>query len=90
MKNTSQYLPLILVSSYWECQHVRSGFDLRYAGVTRRDGQGRTSKDGTGSSFPDTSFSGRDESNNLRGWIAPSKNRQADMPVMQEQRCRPC
>lgn len=44
---------------------VRSGGDMQALQDATAKGGG--SKDGTSSSFPDTSFSGRDESNTLRG-----------------------
>jgi peptidoglycan-associated lipoprotein len=64
------YLPLILgviVLGMPACSKkaVRSGGDMQaLQDETAKKGG---SKDGTGSSFPDTSFSGSDQSNNLRG-----------------------
>ena len=64
------YLPLILgviVLGMPACSKkaVRSGGDMQ--ALQDETAKGGGSKDGTGSSFPDTSFSGRNESNNLRG-----------------------
>lgn len=64
------YLPLILgviVLGMPACSKkaVRSGGDMQ--ALQDETAKGGGSKDGTGSSFPDTSFSERNESNNLRG-----------------------
>lgn len=69
-KIPASYLPLILgviVLGMPACSKkaVRSGGDMQASQDEMAKGGG--SKGGTSSSFPDTSFSGRDESNSLRG-----------------------
>ena len=69
-KIPASYLPLILgviVLGMPACSKkaVRSGGDMQALQDEMAKGGG--SKNGTSSSFPDTSFSGRDESNSLRG-----------------------
>ncbi len=69
-KISANYLPLILgviVLGMPACSKktFRSGGDIQASQGEVAKGGG--SKDGTGSSFPDTSFSRRDESNGLRG-----------------------
>ena len=66
----ASYLPLILgviVLGMPACSKkaVRSGGDIQ--ALQDEMAKGGMTKDGTSSSFPDTSLSRRDESNNLRG-----------------------
>jgi len=71
----ASYLPLILgviVLGIPACSKkaVRSGGDIQGLQGEMARGEmakGGTAKEGTGSSFPDTAFSGRDDSNGLRG-----------------------
>jgi peptidoglycan-associated lipoprotein len=69
-KLPASYLPLILgvmVLGMPACSKkaVRSGGDMQ--ALQEEMAKGGGGKDGTSSGFPDTSFSGRDESNSLRG-----------------------
>ncbi len=66
----ASYLPLILgviVLGIPACSKkaVRSGGDIQ--ALQEEMAKGGTAKEGTSSSFPDTSFSGRDDSTGLRG-----------------------
>ena len=69
-KLPASYLPLILgviVLGMPACSKkaVRSGGDMQ--ALQEEMAKGGGGKEGAGSSFPNTSFSGRDESNSLRG-----------------------
>lgn len=72
-KLSASYLPLILglvVLGIPACSKkaaVRSGGDAQAFQEEMARGKGGAAKEGVSSSFPDTSFSGRDGSNGLRG-----------------------